>query len=60
MCNSIFDNDSGDFIYQTSKNTAIDSEGHLHMRSGDNASIDLNTGELHFNSGWKNIDDDDD
>lgn len=53
MCNPIFDYDDGDFIYQTSGNMGIDSDGDLHMRMGDNMSMDMDTGELHFNSDWK-------
>ena len=55
MCNPIFDYDDGDFIYQTSSSMGIDSDGDLHMRMGDNMSMDMDTGELHFNSGWKNM-----
>ena len=58
MCNSIFDYDDGDFIYQTSAYMGIDSDGDIHMKIGDNMSMDMDTGELHFNSGWKNYDDD--
>lgn len=46
MCNPIFDYDDGDFIYQTSGNMGIDSDGDLHMRIGDNMSMDMDTGEL--------------
>lgn len=53
MCNPIFDYDDGDFIYQTSGNMGIDSDDDLHMRIGDNMSMDMVTDELHFNSGWK-------
>ena len=60
MCNPIFDYDDGDFIYQTSDIMGIDSNGDFHMRMGDNMSMDMETGELHFNSGWKNNDDNDD
>ena len=60
MCNPIFDYDDGDFIYQTSNNMGIDSDGDLHMRMGDNMSMDMDTGELHFNSGWKNDSEDND
>lgn len=60
MCNPIFDYDDGDYIYQTSDNMGIDSDGDLHMRMGDNMSMDMKTGELHFNSGWKNNDYNDD
>lgn len=58
MYNPIFNYDDGDFIYQTSDNMGIDSDGNLHMRISDNMSMDMGTGELHFNSGWKNNDDD--
>ena len=60
MSNPIFDYDDGDFIYQTSGNMGMDSYGDLHMRVGDNMSMDLDTEELHINSGWKNDDDEDD
>lgn len=50
MCNPIFDYDDGDYIYQTSDNMGIDSDGDLHMRMGDNMSMDMETGELHFNN----------
>lgn len=59
MCNPIFDYNDGDFIYQTSSNMGIDSDGNLHMRLDDNMSMDMNTEELHFNSNWKNNVDDD-
>ena len=59
MCNPIFDYDDGDFIHQTSSNMGIDSDGDLHMRMGDNMSMDMDTDELHFNSGWRNDDDND-
>lgn len=58
MYNPIFNYDDGDFIYQTSDNMGIDSDGNLHMRISDNMSTDMGTGELHFNSGWKNNYDD--
>ena len=57
MCN-IFDYDDGDFIIQTSGNLGIDSDGDLNMRMGDNMSLDMDTGELHFTSCWKDKDED--
>lgn len=51
MGNPIFDYDDGDFIFQTSGNMGMDSDGNLHMRMGDNMSLDLDTGELHMCSG---------
>ena len=53
----IYDYEDGDFIFQTSNNMGMDSDGNIHLRMGRNMSMELTTGELHFNSGW---DDDDD
>ncbi len=52
MYNPIFNYDGGNFIYPTSDNMGFDSEGNLHMRMGDNMSMNLETGELHVTSGW--------
>lgn len=60
MCNSIFNYDDGNFIYPTSDNMGVDSEGNLHMRMGDNMSMNLETGELHITSGWNDNADEDD
>jgi hypothetical protein len=38
---------------------AIDSDGDLLMRMGDNMAMDMDSGELHIISGWPNEDDDD-
>ena len=59
MRNPIFDYDDGDFIYQTSGNMGIDSDGNLHMRMGDNMVIDMDAGEVHMISGWPNDESDD-
>ena len=58
--NSIFNYDDGTFIYPTSDNMGVDSEGNLHMRMGDNMSMNLETGELHITSGWNDNADEDD
>lgn len=60
MHNPIFDYNDGNFIYQTSGNMGIDSDGVLHIRMGDNMSMDMETGELHMTSGWNNDDNNDD
>lgn len=60
MSNPIFDYEDGDMIFQTSDNIGIDSDGDLHMRMGDNMSMNMSTGELHITSGWNNNDEDDD
>ncbi len=52
MRNPIFDYDDGNFIYPTSDTMGIDSDGNLHLRMSDNMSMNMETGELHFNSGW--------
>lgn len=58
MFNPIFDYDDGNFIYPTSDTMGIDSDGNLHLRMGDNMSMNMETGELHFNSGWADDNDD--
>ena len=58
MCNPIFNYDDGNFIYPTSDTMGIDSDGNLHLRMGDNMSMNMETGELHFNSGWADDNDD--
>ncbi|MGP1432692.1 MAG: hypothetical protein ACTTKP_00230 [Catonella sp.] len=60
MYNPIFNYDDDNFIYQTSDDMGIDSDGDIHMRISDNMSMDIDTVELHFNSGWQNSDDDND
>ena len=60
MGKHFFDFEDGDFAFTVSDNMAIDSDGNMMMRMGDNMSMDMETGELHFNSGWKNNDYNDD
>lgn len=38
---------------------AIDSDGDLLIRMGDNIAMDIASGELHIISGWSNDEDDD-
>lgn len=49
---NIFDYDDGDFIHSTGGNMGIDSNGNMHMRMGDNMSMDMESGDIHFTSGW--------
>lgn len=56
MCKSFMDMEDGDFCFITSDNMAMDSEGHMMMRMGDNMAMDMDSGELHMVSSW---DDDD-
>ena len=59
MVKHFFDYEAGDFAYSISYNMAIDSDGDLLMRMGDNMAMDMDSGELHIISGWHNEDDDD-
>lgn len=54
-----FDYEDDDFAHIISDNMAIDSDGDLLIRMGDNMAIDMNSGELHIISGWSNDEDDD-
>ena len=56
MCKSFMDMEYGDICFFTFDNMAMDSEGHMMMRMGDNMDMDMESGELHMVSSW---DDDD-
>ena len=47
-----FDYDDENFAHTISRNMAIDSDGDLLMRIGDNMAMDMDSGGLHFISGW--------
>lgn len=59
MGKHFFDYYDGDFAYSISDNTAIDSDGNLLMKMGDNITMDMCSGELHIISGWPDDEDDD-
>lgn len=59
MGKHFFDYEDGDFAHTISDNMAIDSDGDMLMRMGDNMAMDIDTGELHFISGWSDDEDDD-
>ena len=59
MSNQIIDYNNGNLIQPISDTMGIDPEGNLHMRMTDTMSMDVVTGEVHFNSGWKNDKDED-
>lgn len=52
MSKRFFDFEDGDFGMSISDNMAIDSDGDLMMRMSDNIAMDMETGEMHFISGW--------
>ena len=58
MTRHFFDYDDGDFAHSISDNMAIDSDGDLLMRMGGNMAMDMESGELHFTSGWSDDDED--
>ena len=55
----IFDYEDGDFIHTLSDGMAMDPDGNLMMKLFDNMAMDIDTGELHFVSGWPDDEDDD-
>jgi len=57
MGKHFFDYDDGDFAY--TDNMAIDSDGNMMMRMGDNMAMDMDSGELHVISSWDDEDEDD-
>ncbi len=59
MGKHFFDYEDGDFAHTLSDNIVIDSDGDMLMRMGDNMAMDMETGDLHFISGWSNDEDED-
>lgn len=57
MNRNFFNYDDGDFVHTISDNTAIDSDGNLLMRMGDNMAMNMETGDFHFVSGWSDNED---
>ena len=55
----IFDIEDGDFLVKTSDNMAYDSEGNMMMKIGRNMVMDMDSGDIHFVSGWSSFDSDD-
>jgi hypothetical protein len=55
----IFDIEDGDFLVKTSDNMAYDSEGNMMMKIGRNMAMDMDSGDIHFVSGWSSFDSDD-
>ena len=52
MNKKLFDYNDSSFAHTISNNMAIDSNGEMIMRISDNVAIDMETGDLHFISGW--------
>lgn len=56
MRKHFFDYDDGDFAFTILDNTAIDSDGNIMMRMGDNMAMDMDSGDIHFISSWSDDD----
>ena len=52
MSKHFFDYEEGSFAHPISDTMAIDSDGDLLIRMGDNMAMDMDSGELHFITGW--------
>ena len=59
MGKHFFDYDDGNFAHTVSRSMAIDSDGDLLMRMGDNMAMDMDSGDIHFISGWLDDNDND-
>ena len=59
MSKRFFDYEDSDFAMSISYNMAIDSNGDLMMRMGNNMAMDMDTGDIHLVSSWPDDDDDD-
>lgn len=59
MGKHFFDFEDGDFAFSISDNMAMDSDGVLMMRMGNNMAMDMDTGDIHMISSWPNDDDED-
>ena len=59
MSKRFFDYEDGDFAMSISDNMAIDPNGDLMMRMGDNTAMDMDTGDIHLVSSWSDDNDDD-
>lgn len=58
MSKNFFDFEDDDFGMSISDNMAVDSEGNFMMRMSDNMAMDMDTGDIHFISGWSDDEDD--
>ncbi len=55
----LFDCEDGDYLMPVSDDMAMDADGDLMMRMGDNMALDMESGDLHYISGWSDNEDDD-
>ncbi len=55
----IFDYTDGDYGFTISDDMAMDTEGNLMLRIGNDMAIDMDSGELHITSSWPDDEGDD-
>ena len=53
----IFDLDDDGFVFPLSNDMAMNSNGDLMIRLGDNMALDLESGDLHMVMGWDDEED---
>ena len=58
MSRNIFDYEKGNFATLISDTMAMDPNGDLFIRMGENMAMDLETGDLHCTSGWETQEED--
>ncbi len=59
MSKMIYDFNKGEYIFiNTSGKLGRDSEGHMMMKMTGNMAMDLESGDIHFVSGWDDDEDD--
>lgn len=58
MIKHFFDYENGNFVASISDNMAIDSDGNFMMRMTENTVMDMDTGDIHFISGWSDDEED--
>ena len=59
MGKHIFDYSDGDYEITISDNVAMDTDGNLMLRIGDNMAVAMDSGELHITSSWPKGEEDD-
>lgn len=57
---SIFDFTKSEFLFDSGDDMAMDTEEHIYVRVSDDCAMDLESGELHFTSGWDSYEDEQD
>ena len=58
MSKRFSDYDDGHFGMTISDNMAMDGDGNLMLRMSDNMAMDMDSGDIHFISGWSDDEED--